>query len=345
MTGPLRTLRRRAPAITPTEPKERTGAPMPSHRPAKKGALRILCSLAVLLAVVVLGPGGAGATHGPALPAGGVASHLGYFDTPYADADMTALAVKVVEAKLVRDGIAPHQGPVYYERIYAAFRKVNARSGAKFLLGAGRADQSVTAQLNAFAPLVADGIVWGIEGANEWDNVAAGDEQWAEKLRAHQKELYRQVKARWPRMPVVGPSLARKTGVWVGDLSAYLDYGNVHIYGSKTMGISRSDLDERMASARLVSGSKRLWATEANGTTGDGYRDTEQDQAEVMRALYQLLGERGVERVFSYELVNGSRPSKPATNRENNFGSFTVVAGRWMAKPVFFEVRAANRRG
>ncbi len=137
-----------------------------------------------------------------------------------------------------------------------------------------------------------------------------------------------------------------KTGATVGDLSDHLDLGNVHYYGSTTNGIDVSDLDERIANARLVSGTKPLWATEAGGIVGDGYTDTEQDQAHVMRRLYQLLGQRGVERVFSYELVNGSRPSRPPTHRENNFGAHEVVAdGSWNAKPVFFEVRAANRRG
>ena len=310
-----------------------------------KALARILCSAAMLIAV--LNPGAAGADHGTTLPAGGVASHLGYFDTPYADATKVAIAVNALEAKLVRDGIAPYQSSAYYQRIYTAFRTVHARSGAKFLLGAGRADQSVTAQLNAFAPLVADGIVWGFEGANEWDNVASGtDPRWADKLRAHQKELYRQVKARWPGMPVVGPSLSYKTGGHVGDLSAYMDYGNLHYYGSMTNGISRSDLDNRIANAKLVSGRKPIWATEANGIVGDGYIDTVEDQAWVLRTLYEMLGQRGVHRVFAYELLNGSRPSRPPSHRENNFGTFEITpAGTWQSKPVFFEVRAANRRG
>ena len=262
---------------------------------------RILCSLAVAVALVAPASGCAVASPRGPLPAGGVVSHLGYFDTPYGDANKAASAVRDLEVKLVRDGIAPGQAARYYERIYAAFRRVNAESGARFLLGAGRADEPVAAQLDAFAPLVADGIVWGIEGANEWDNVTRqSDPSWAEKLRTHQKELYRQVKVRWPGMPVVGPSLSFKTGGEVGDLSAHLDYGNIHYYGSRTNPVSLSDLDERIANAKLLSATKPLWATEANGVVGDGYLDTEQDQARVMRRLYRLLGERGVRRVFSF---------------------------------------------
>ena len=309
---------------------------------------RLLCTLIALVATLGL-PGCTGASHHqrPPLPAGGVASHLGYFNTPYGDAANVAAAVTDLEAKILRDGIAPHQPSAYYERIYEAFREVNSGSQAMFLLGAGRANQSVAAQLEAFAPLVADGIVWGIEGANEWDNVAGqNDPSWAEDLRTHQKELYRQVKERWPSMPVLGPSLSYKTGKLVGNLSAHLDLGNLHYYGSKGDGIDLSDLDERIANARLVSGTKPLWATEANGIMGDGYVDTEQDQAEVMRRLYRLLGERGIQRVFSYELLNGSRPRRPPTHRENNFGAFKINgSGMRKAKPLFFEVRAANRRG
>lgn len=311
-------------------------------------AVRRFFALAVLVAWLSgCAPAPPPAPQGAALPAGGVVSHLGYFDTPYADAGAVAAAVKAMEAKLVRDSIGPDQAPEYYSRIYAAFRRVAARSGAKFLLVATRADRSVTAQLDAMAPLVADGIVWGIEGANEWDNVAGqSDQRWKDQLRAHQIELYRAVKARWPDMPVVGPSLSYKVGSAVGDLSANLDYGNLHYYGLTT-GVDTRDLDERIANARMVSGGKPLWATESNGVVGDGYVGTEPDQATVMRQLYELLGERGVDRVFSYELVNAGRFRKyPATHRENNFGSYEITGkGRWRQKPVFFEVRTANRRG
>lgn len=310
-----------------------------------KACSRILCIVATIVAVLTAA-GGALASHGTALPAGGVASHLSYFNTPYGDAGVAGLAVKVLEAKMVRDSIPPNQPQGYYDRLYDAFRSVSARSGARFLMTTTRADESVTAQLDAIAPLVASGIVWGVEGANEWDNVTNLASGWEAQLRSHQKELHRQVKARWPGMPVVGPSLSFSgTGARVGDLSSYLDYGNIHYYGS-IRGIDTRDLDRRMANARAVSGSKPMWATEANGIVGSGYPDSEQDQATVMRDLYWLLGQRGVQRVFSYELVDGSRPSRPPSDRENHFGSFKATrAGTWLAKPVFFEVRAANRRG
>ena len=310
-----------------------------------KACLRILCAVATIITFLTAADG-ALASHATALPAGGVVSHLSYFNTPYADARSAGLGVKVLEAKMVRDSIPPNQPQGYYDRLYDAFRSVSTQSGARFLLTTTRADESVTAQLDAIAPLVASGIVWGVEGANEWDNVTDLAAGWEAQLRAHQKELYLQVKARWPGLPVVGPSLSfSKTGPIVGDLSSYLDYGNIHYYGS-IRGIDTRDLDRRIANARAVSGSKPMWATEANGIVGTGYPDSERAQATVMRDLYWLLGQRGVRRVFSYELVNGSRPSRPASDRENNFGSFKVSsAGTWQAKPVFFEVRAANRRG
>lgn len=281
------------------------------------------------------------------LPAGGIATHLGYFDTSYADVGAAAVAVKDVEAKIVRDSVSPGQDPGYYARIYEAFRHVAAVSGAKFLLIATRADDPVAAQLDAVAPLVADGIVWGIEGANEWDNVAGRtDPSWRDQLREHQTELYQQVKARWPHLPVVGPSLSlKKSGSQLGDLSDFLDYGNFHYYGLVS-GINRRDLRERLVSARVVSGARPMWATEANGIIGDGYRGDEQDQARVMRQLYRILGARGIERVVSYELVNEGLSKHPPSHRENNFGSYKLGPdGAWERKPVFFEVRTANRRG
>lgn len=302
----------------------------------------------VVLTVWLVGCSLAGRTtdEGP-LPAGGIATHLGYFNTSYADVGAAAVAVKDVEAKIVRDSVAPDQDPGYYARIYEAFRHVAAVSGAKFLLIATRADERVAAQLDAVAPLVADGIVWGIEGANEWDNVAGRtDPLWRDKLREHQIELYQQVKARWPDMPVVGPSLSfKKSGSQLGDLSTFLDYGNLHYYGL-ARGIDRSDLRERLVSARVVSGAKPMWTTEANGIIGDGYAGDEKDQARVMRRLYRILAAHGVERVVSYELVNEGLRKHPPSHRENNFGSYKLSSdGTWERKPVFFEVRTANRRG
>lgn len=307
-------------------------------------------ALATVTAGLVLSlapPASAGHEQVGGLPYGGVVTHLSYFNTSYANATLVGKAVKVVEAKWVRqDGPAPGQSQQWYDRYYRAIREVHRISGAKFVIVVNRADWDAETVVRLLEPLVNEGIVGAIEGSNEWDNVAGRtDPNWAQQIRDHQRALWSAVKSRWPNLTVVGPSLSYKiTGAYVGDLSAYLDVGNFHYYGLAT-GIDTRDLDARLADKRKVSGSKPMIATESNGVIGDGYVGTELDQANTMRLLHQLLGARGVHRVFTYETLQPSNPKYSPTHRESNFGIYERGGdGRWYAKPVFFPVRDANRR-
>ena len=84
---------------------------------------------------------------------------------------------------------------------------------------------------------------------------------------------------------------------------------------------------------------------------GDGYTFGanaigEKIQGDGFRLLAAELGSRGVHRVFSYELVNGSRPGESTTNAQNSFGCYRIESdGRWTAKPLFYPVRDTCRRG
>ncbi len=283
------------------------------------------------------------AGHGLNLPYGGVNTHLTYFNTPYADVDFVAGFAKQIEAKLLRDGLAIGQSAGWYDRVYAAFKKVNAVSGAKFVIVSGPADQSVTAQLDVIKPLVDAGIVLAIEGSNEWD--LNGGDNWASELRAHQIELYRQVKERWPTMRVLGPTVAPSNSTVVGDLSAHMDIGNIHIYFT-TLPIDTYGMNRALRLAKDMNGTRPVVATEMNFIIGDGYTGTEEDQRTGFAETIKLLGERDVHRVMAYELLQPSRPKFASTHRENNFGAAKQKSdGTWVVKPVFFPVREANRRG
>lgn len=313
---------------------------------------RFWCGLAAVAAALTLVPSTAQAAHSPNLPAGGVNTHLTYFGTPYGDAELVAKAAKTAEAKLLRDNVAPYQNQGWYDRVYSAFRRVNAVSGARFMLIAVRADQSAADQVNAMAPLVNSGIVSAIEGANEWDNKNGHVAGWEVQLRTHQCELYRQVKARWPNMTVVGPSLSYKVGSYVGDLSHCMDMGNFHYY-ARSSGIDTRDLNRRWADNAVVSGwgdgsGDPIVVTEANGILGDGFGGTEATQAQGMKDLYRVLGALpygGAHRVVAYEMLQPGRPNRPATDWQNNFGIYKSCPQGWCGKPVFFPVRDANRRG
>lgn len=312
----------------------------------------IFAALATMLALLPTIPAQAG--HGVNLPYGGVNTHLTYNNTLYNDYELVAQKLKESETKLYRDAINPGQGQAYYDRFATAVRRIRAVSGARLDALFVRADQTpaqITELLNQLAPLIAEGHVVAVEGSNEWDNVNGSVAGWEQQIRTHQCELHKQVKARWPNMTVIGPSLSYKTtGAYVGDLSHCMDVGNFHYYSAN--GIYAPDLVARWRDKAVMAG----WAdgsgdpmivTESNGIWGSNYPGTtEQTQAQRMVELYQALGGLdygGAHRVFAYELLQPSRLNKfDETHSENNFGIFRKDGSR---KPVFTPVLEANRRG
>lgn len=308
---------------------------------------------ALVAALVLLPVVPASAGHGTNLPYGGVNTHLTYNRTKYNDYEYVAQKLKQVEAKLYRDAINPGQPQAYYDRFATAVRRIRTVSGARLDALFVRADQTpaqIDQILDQLAPLIAEGHVVAIEGANEWDNAAGRtDPDWAIDIRAHQCELHKQVKARWPRMTVIGPSLSyKRTGSYVGDLSHCMDVGNFHYYAHPN-GIYAPDLVARWDDKAIVAGwadgsGDPMISTESNGVFGDNVGGTEQTQAQGMKDLYTALGGLkygGAHRVFAYELLQPSDLGLPLTHSENNYGLFRSDGS---IKPVFYPVLDANRR-
>jgi hypothetical protein len=106
----------------------------------------------------------------------------------------------------------------------------------KHRYGAGTLDELVSALKTKVRSAVAS-----VEGPNEWDTTAgsypcdpARPELgcWTTDLRAYQRELYTKVKedSALADLAVVGPGFALGDRRAVGDLSSWLDYGNMHPY-------------------------------------------------------------------------------------------------------------------
>lgn len=293
----------------------------------------------------------------PTLAYGGVATHLSYFNTPYADDASAAAAVKTLKASWARDCIPTGQGNGWYDRVYGAVRKVHAPGASApatyFSMVGGNPAEPVDETLDVLEPLVRDGIVRIIEGANEWDlnaNKQDGVTQYGAgvltELREHQEELYSKVHQRFPGVQVAGPTLAPSNARLMGNLSHAMDLGNFHIYFEQ-LPIDVYGMDRHLRLTRLMTADKPLICTESNFIIGDGCsyhadRSGRQAQASAFAEMLVLLGERGVTRVFCYELVDGSRPSDPSTHRENNFGCFRAD---WSAKPLAVTVRDTYRQG
>jgi hypothetical protein len=271
---------------------------------------------------------------------GGVATHLGYFDTQYGDAAKLAEHLHLIGAKVARDEWLPPEASSGHRRRYlAAMELAHTVAGTKFLMVSGRATEPIDPVLDEMEPYVE--LLAGIEGPNEWN--LKGRPRWREELSAYTRDLYAKVRDRraFDGIPVVGPSigLSKDSGPVFGDHSRHMDVGNFHFYQPASqidLGYYRASL----AGARTVAGSKPMVATEVNGIIGDGYPGTEADQARSYEYLMRLLGEDGIRRGLCYQLFDFSQPSRPLSHRENNFGCYRVD---FSAKPLATAVRRVNR--
>lgn len=191
------------------------------------------------------------------------------------------------------------------------------------------------------------------EGINEPNQVGG---EWVDETRRKTQELF-EARAAYglERIPIVAPSLARiaRDGVegettWdqagsLGDLSGYVDYGNMHVY---PRGLPpSSDISYFRRCARRVSGPRPVMCTEGGYFTAMDYRGgafpVPEDVAEayVPQALLEhwLAGTR---RFFRYELLD--EPDAGGTDREGTLGMVDTT-GTWSAKSDFWAVHALLR--
>ncbi|MBW3626291.1 MAG: hypothetical protein KY412_01640 [Actinobacteria bacterium] len=275
------------------------------------------------------------------LPYGGVATHLWYFNTQYGDTRRVAEHLRRLETPVARDEwLLPEAEPAYRRRFFEALELLHAVAGTTFVMVTGRATAPIDPLLDEMEPYAQ--LLAGIEGPNEWN--LSGRSRWKEELSSYTKELYTKVRNRpaFDGIPVVGPSIgfSKSSGPLFGDHSAFMDVGNFHFYQPATQ------LDLRyyrasLAGARAVSATKPMVATETNGIIGAGLPGTEEHQARSYESLTDLFGGDGIRRAFCYQLFDFSRPSRPLTDRENNFGCFRPD---YSAKPLAASVRETNRR-
>jgi hypothetical protein len=283
------------------------------------------------LAVATASTSDAGAAPMPARPSDafvesvGVNVHLGYTDTPYREEAAVRDRLLELGVRYVRDGIAQKRPDVYRR-----MREL-ARHGVRTNLIVGDPLQRwdigpLDAQLDLIAgELAPAGVVASLEGPNEYD--LAGQDNWAAPLRDYQRRFFEGVRARpaLAGIPVLGPSLVkRESRDQLGDVSAWLDYGNMHPYPGGREPDLDAQMDDELRLASRNSASKPVQATE----TGyhNGLRDqtghlpaSEQAVAVYLPRLYLDYFRRGVARTFAYELVD-EWPDPSGTDREAAFG-------------------------
>lgn len=166
-----------------------------------------------------------------------------------------------------------------------------------------------------YPSLLPPGMVDAFEGPNELD-MALGGDAYLSILHSFMPALYNAVKAdpRTSSIPVIGPSLtSQRSYEAAGDLSAYMDYGNMHNYvwgrNPGTPGwdgpIHYGSIPFMMNAARRVSGTKPIMTTEIGyGTSSKSGEVTEATQLKYLMRTFFEQALNGVKRTYSYEFLD-----------------------------------------
>lgn len=258
----------------------------------------------------------------------GVVIHLHFGDTVYADHDavvawLSALGVRHARTRLtarteVLDG---------FEDLARRGIKVQGVCGA---LGDPEPMDSLMRAVRTRFPDPTQ-VFSAFEGINEPNN---DDVPWVEETRAKTRALHEARTAHdLSAIPIVAPSLARvgsggvegantrEQAVRLGDLSAWVDHGNMHVY---PRGLQPStDIEHFTSVAREVAPGRSVFCTEGGYFTATEYEGGAFPVPPLVAAAYapQMLLEHwvsGTRRFFRYELFDD--PGFGPDEREAHFG-------------------------
>jgi hypothetical protein len=269
--------------------------------------------------------------------------HLTYFDTGYGNFEVIKKRLLDLGVRHLRDG-AQLTADVSYSNIFYGRLKNLAESGIRFDLifdPRSSVGQLTAQKLSAVAALAGNSLEI-VEGANEYDN--SQDHNWAYTLREYQANLYQTVKSdpATRNLAVIGPSFVHaESRDAVGDLSPYLDYGNLHSYpGGKMPTSNLLDGDNEIMRARKVSGSRPVVSTETGYHTAVASRGghpgiSDQAFARYVCRLYLEYFNQGFARTYLYE-ISDEKPDPGRNDPEHNFGLLTS-AGE--PNPAYFSLR------
>ena len=255
----------------------------------------------------------------------GVNTHIDFTSSSYANLNLVETAINYLGVKNLRDS------PESTADLGATglWQQVANATGAKFdaYIPEGSA-ANMQASLNDIATLAGQGIVKFIEGGNEEDdsyatglgNSLAATAQFQQQVYATGKQL---------GLSVINMSFGSgwstsSTGDYgtVGNLAAYADYANAHVYPS-TGNTPNSALQALDADANLAAAGKPVINSELGWYTDGSTTDPSAVSVNV-QAKYVLDGlldayKAGDPQTYLYELLDEKSGS---TSSEANFGLF-----------------------
>jgi hypothetical protein len=266
----------------------------------------------------------------------GVNTHTFFDDTAYySQFDLVTQRLAELGVRHVREELVPDR-PDQYERL----GQLAAIGIASDLILGDPSDGAE--QLDVLTSILRsdlNGAVDAVEGPNEFD--ASGDPGWQPRLAEYQQQLYAKLKvdASLASLPVIGPSIVhRQSRQAIGDISAMLDYGNIHPYPNGAT--PEANLSFYLEGAALNSGSKPVMATEtgyhnALNWTGEHAPTSEEATAIYLPRLFLEYFRRGIARTYAYELLDHG-PDPGLGERELHFG---LLRNDFSEKPAFVALR------
>ncbi|MBE9076338.1 hypothetical protein IQ241_03335 [Romeria aff. gracilis LEGE 07310] len=284
----------------------------------------------------------------------GVNIHLHYQDKVYSKKYDDIIKPRLIElgVRHVRDGAMTYDGisqnTFYYRRVRDL---ANQDIQFTFIAPALKTSWGEPTNYDLLDEVYqwSNGAIAAFEGTNEPElqNVST----WVEDTRSGQKQLYQKVKSDplLSHIPVIGPSVTvLNNGInKVGDLSQWLDYGNLHNYFSSynpdTDGWASSikgygSVEWSLSEAEKVSGNKAVMTTETGWDnslpSASGSQGIPEDvTAKYIPRLFLNQFNEGIVRTIAYELIDiGTNPKV----RDQNLG---LLRNDGSPKPSFIALK------
>jgi hypothetical protein len=281
----------------------------------------------------------------------GVVAHLHFRQSSYGDVEGVVEAVDALGCRHVRSRLSRLPSATAGFRALAALGvKTEAVCGA---LGDPETMQSIMARVASEHDDPAS-VFSGFEGINEPNNKGR---PWVEETRRKIIELHgARGQTGLEQIPIVAPALARVNGGGVeggntrgqslalGDLTEWVDRGNIHVYPRGL--VPSADIDAFMTYQRAVCGDLAIRCTEggyfsAQNYVGGAYSTPEEAVRQYLPRMLLEHWVRGNERFYCYELLDDPDPEQ--SDREAAFGLISVSGSgptaSWRLKPRFTAMR------
>ncbi|MDG0814483.1 CARDB domain-containing protein [Cohnella rhizosphaerae] len=249
----------------------------------------------------------------------GVTTHLFYFDTAYAKYE------SIIKPALVKLGIRHIREGASKNGTQQTRLKDLAASGIHASLLFDPRGTQIADAVDIVTG--AQPAVEAIEGPNEYNN--SGDTDWVNTFRNYTIQLHDALKgdSRTADLPIWSGTTANDPNAYqlIGDLSDYVDYGNIHPYPGgavPAIGLQGSvDMIQPSFAGLPIIASESGYHT-FNGCSGTQCSQpgvSEAAEAIYMPRLFLDFFNQGIARTYAYELIDEKKDS-PASDQEQHFG-------------------------